>query len=88
MKGFFKAVERDGSFKKETLSQGGGGGGYAADGKTKKREPNKFMAWNVNSFLVRLKSNRDEVLFLLHRLDPDVIAIHVKKITIYLSLSL
>jgi hypothetical protein len=45
------------------------------------------MAWNANSFLLRLKSDRDEVLSLLHRLDPDVIAIQVKKTTISLSLS-
>jgi hypothetical protein len=82
MKRFFKAVERDGSFKKQALSQA------AADGGAEKREPSKFMAWNANSFLLRLKSDRDEVLSLLHRLDPDVIAIQVKKATISLSLSL
>jgi hypothetical protein len=37
MKRFSKAVERDGSFKKQTLSQaGGGGGGYAIDGGAEK----------------------------------------------------
>jgi hypothetical protein len=88
MKRFFKAVERDGSFKKQTLSQvGGGGGGYVVDGEVEKREPNKFMAWNVNSFLLRLKSDRDEVLSLFHHLDLDVIAIHVKKTTISLYFS-
>jgi hypothetical protein len=45
------------------------------------------MAWNANNFLLRLKSDRDEVLFLLHRLDLDVIAIQVKK-NYHLSLSL
>jgi hypothetical protein len=71
------------------LSQagGGGGGGYVADGRAKKREPSKFMAWNANNFLLHLKSDRDEVLSLLHRLDHDVIVIHVKK-TYHLSLSL
>jgi hypothetical protein len=75
-------------FKKQALSQagGGGGGGYAADGGAKKREPSKFMAWNANSFLLRLKSDRDEMLSLLHRLDLDVIAIQVKK-NYHLSLS-
>jgi hypothetical protein len=82
MKRFFKAVERDGSFKKQALSQAAGDGG------AEKREPSKFMAWNANSFLLRLKSDRDEVLSLLHRLDPDVIAIQVKKTTISFSLSL
>jgi hypothetical protein len=88
MKRFFKAVERDGLFKKQALSQaGGGGGGYVANGGVEKREPNKFMAWNANSFLLRLKSDRDEMLSLLHRFDLDVIAIQVKKTTIFLSLS-
>jgi hypothetical protein len=87
MKRFFKAVERDGSFKKQALSQAAAdGGGYAADGGAEKREPSKFMAWNANSFLLRLKSDRDEVLSLLLRLDPDVIAIQVKKSTISFSL--
>jgi hypothetical protein len=72
-------MERDGSFKKQALSQASGGGGYAADGGAKKREPNKFMAWNANNFLLRLKSDKDEMLSLLHRLDPNVIAILVKK---------
>jgi hypothetical protein len=75
--------------KKQALSHGGGGGGgYAADGGAEKREPSKFMAWNANSFLFRLKSDGDEVLSLLHRLDPNVIVIQVKKTTISLSLSL
>jgi hypothetical protein len=61
MKRFFKAVEQDGSFKKQALSQAAAhGGGYAADGGAEKREPNKFMAWNANNFLLRLKSDRDE----------------------------
>jgi hypothetical protein len=73
-------VERDGLFKKQALSQASGdGGGYVANGRAEKREPSKFMAWNVNNFLLRLKSDRDEVLSLLHRLDPNVIVIQVKK---------
>jgi hypothetical protein len=80
MKRFFKAVERDGSFKKQTLSQAaGGGGGYVADGRIENREFGKFMPRNVNSFVLRLKNDRDEVLSLLHRLDPNVIVIQVKK---------
>jgi hypothetical protein len=64
MKRFFKAVERDGLFKKQTLSQAAAhGGGYAIDGRVEKREPSKFMAWNAISFLLRLKSDRDECCF-------------------------
>jgi hypothetical protein len=70
-------------FKKQALSQAGGG--YVAAGRIEKRKPSKFMAWNANSFLFRLKSDRDEVLSLLHCLDLDVITIHVKK---YYHLSL
>ncbi len=47
MKRFFKAVERDGSFKKQALSQAvAHGGGYAADGGVEKREPSKDFCGN------------------------------------------
>jgi len=84
MKRFFKAVERDGSFKKQALSQAAAhGGGYATDGGAEKREPNKFMAWNAISFLLRLKSDRDEcclyftVLILMSLLSRFIPTLHI-----------
>jgi hypothetical protein len=84
MKRFFKVVERDGSFKKQALSQAvAHGGGYVADGGAEKREPNKFMAWNANSFLLRLKSDKDEcclyfiVLILMSLLSRFIPTLHI-----------
>jgi hypothetical protein len=84
MKRFFKAVERDGSLKKQTLSQVvAHSGGYAADGGVEKREPNKFMAWNANGFLLRLKSDKNEcclyftVLILMSLLSRFIPTLHI-----------
>ncbi|KAH9551486.1 hypothetical protein CY35_09G017900 [Sphagnum magellanicum] len=84
MKRFFKAVERDGSFKKQVLSQATThGGGYAADGGAEKREPSKFMAWNAISFLLCLKNNRDEcclyftILILMSLLSRFIPTLHI-----------
>jgi hypothetical protein len=84
MKRFFKVVERNGSFKKQALSQAAAhGGGYVVDGRTEKREPNKFMAWNAISFLLRLKSNRYEcclyfiVLILMSLLSRFIPTLHI-----------
>jgi hypothetical protein len=84
MKRFFKAVERDGSFKKQALSQATAhGGGYAANGGAEKRAPSKFMAWNAINFLLRLKSDRDEcclyftVLILMSLLSRFIPTLHI-----------
>ncbi|CAM6007561.1 unnamed protein product [Sphagnum balticum] len=84
MKRFFKAVERDGSFKKQALSQvATHGAGYAVDGGAEKREPSKFMAWNANSFLLCLKSDRDEcclyftVLIMISLLSRFIPTLHI-----------
>ncbi|KAH9562801.1 hypothetical protein CY35_05G091200 [Sphagnum magellanicum] len=84
MKRFFKAMERDGSFKKQALSQAAAhGGGYVADGGAEKQEPSKFMAWNAISFLLRLKSDRDEcclyftVLILMSLLSRFIPTLHI-----------
>jgi hypothetical protein len=84
MKRFFKVVERDGSFKKQALSQAAAhGGGYAADGGVEKREPSKSMAWNANSFLRRLKNDKDEccfyftVLILMSLLSRFISTLHI-----------
>jgi len=84
MKRSFKAVERDGLFKKQTLSQAAAhGGGYVVDGGAEKREPIKFMAWNAISFLLRLKSDRDEcclyftVLIMMSLLSRFISTLHI-----------
>ncbi|KAK3439820.1 hypothetical protein EUGRSUZ_B00162 [Eucalyptus grandis] len=74
MKRFFKPVEKDGSNKKPALSHGGDDGETAGEEK-KKREPLKFLTWNANSFLLRVKNNWPEFTKFVSDLDPDVIAI-------------
>lgn len=80
MKRFFKSIGREGSFKRLATSRGEDGTPTCAREDSEKREPTKFMSWNTNSFLLRLKTNREEVLSLLRRLDPDVIAIQEVRI--------
>uniref|UniRef100_A0A0D6R9B5 DNA-(apurinic or apyrimidinic site) endonuclease n=1 Tax=Araucaria cunninghamii TaxID=56994 RepID=A0A0D6R9B5_ARACU len=73
MKRFFQPVEKDGSLSKkqntntmpEKPPEGGKNG----------KEPLKFMSWNANSLLLRMKKNRSEVADFVQQLDPDVIAI-------------
>ncbi|KAJ8536559.1 hypothetical protein K7X08_034960 [Anisodus acutangulus] len=62
MKRFFQPIEKDGSFKKPTLSEN-------------KKEPTKLLTWNANSFLLRIKNNWAEFTKFIERFDPDVIAI-------------
>lgn len=89
MKRFFQPVEKDGSFKKKpTLTSSSTS--VIEDGeetttttspvdekKKKKKEPLKFITWNANSFLLRVKNNWPEFTNFIHNLDPDVIAIQV-----------
>ncbi|KAJ7515362.1 hypothetical protein O6H91_22G011400 [Diphasiastrum complanatum] len=88
MKRFFQSVERDQSFKKMTIkppNDAAAGAAAAApeppvDGDDAWREPSKFMSWNANSLLLRLKKNREELMGLVQRLDPDIIAIQEVRI--------
>ncbi|KAK6123686.1 hypothetical protein DH2020_042568 [Rehmannia glutinosa] len=88
MKRFFKPIEKDGSFKKPTLSSSSSPvkdsektteNGSAAETKenndTTKKEPLKFLTWNANSFLLRIKNNWTEFSKFVENLDPDVIAL-------------
>jgi len=74
MKRFFKVVEKDsdGSAKKPREKENDG----EAEVK-KKKEPLKFMTWNANSLLLRVKNNWPEFTNLVTTFDPDVIAIQV-----------
>jgi hypothetical protein len=69
MKRFFKPVAKEGSSKKPCLSQ--------AEKVEEKGEPSKFMTWNANSFLLRIKNNWPEFTNFVTTFDPDVIAIQV-----------
>ncbi|KAL3695253.1 hypothetical protein R1sor_009329 [Riccia sorocarpa] len=70
MKRFFQPVARNGApAKKQAIQESNG----LEDGQV--NEPSKFLSWNANSFLLRLKNDRAEFLALLEKFDPDVIAI-------------
>lgn len=96
MKRFFKPVEKEGSSKKPTLSadsplksNGEEVTNTTADENEnkKKKEPSKFVTWNANSFLLRVKNNWPEFTSFIQNLDPDIIAIQVMFDFILLSLS-
>ncbi|KAF3436798.1 hypothetical protein FNV43_RR19551 [Rhamnella rubrinervis] len=76
MKRFFQPVEKDGSTKKPTLSQSDkndDNGEISVDGT--KNEPLKFLTWNANSFLLRVKNNWPEFTNFVASFNPDVIAL-------------
>ncbi|KAI6694243.1 hypothetical protein NL676_021953 [Syzygium grande] len=76
MKRFFKPVEKDGPSKKPAPSQSCDDGGATGDEKKKRRkDPLKFVTWNANSLLLRVKNNWPEFAKFVSDLDPDVIAI-------------
>ncbi|KAL1810388.1 hypothetical protein ACET3Z_027378 [Daucus carota] len=87
MKRFFKPVEKEGSSKKPTIHSvknaeettqkaSDNNINNNDEGLTKnKKEPTKFLTWNANSFLLRVKNNWPEFTKLLQESDPDVIAI-------------
>lgn len=97
MKRFFQPIEKDGSFKRptissvsslekdgqqttETISQDAG------ENKNDKKEPIKFLTWNANSFLLRIKNNWTEFTKFIENLDPDVIAIQVLQFCLFFLL--
>lgn len=71
MKRFFKPIEKDGSAKKQAVSS------PKKDGESEKREPLKFLTWNANSLLLRVKNNWSEFSNFIAEFDPDIIAIQV-----------
>lgn len=79
MKRFFKPIEKDeSSNKKANLSHDSkNGGAETAEGDRGTREPLKFVTWNANSLLLRVKNNWPEFTNFVSDLDPDVIAIQV-----------
>lgn len=76
MKRFFQPVEKDGSSKKPTICSVKIDKETAqTTGANKTTEPLKFLTWNANSFLLRVKNNWPEFTKFVETLDPDVIAI-------------
>ncbi|GKV13851.1 hypothetical protein SLEP1_g24820 [Rubroshorea leprosula] len=69
MKRFFKPIEKEGSAKKPCLSPSD------KPNDNDKKEPLKFLTWNANSLLLRVKSNWPEFSDFVSKIDPDVIAI-------------
>lgn len=79
MKRFFQPLQKDGSFKKRSVDASSPD--ERKDGESKehtaddKKEPLKFLSWNANSFLLRVKNDWPEFAKFVTDLDPDVIAI-------------
>ncbi|CAA0815338.1 DNA-(apurinic or apyrimidinic site) lyase [Striga hermonthica] len=92
MKRFFKPIEKDGSSKKPNLSSSlplndcpkvTNGASVAASEENSgavKEEPLKFLSWNANSLLLRIKNNWTEFSKFVENLDPDVIALQEVRI--------
>lgn len=77
MKRFFQPIQKEGSsFKKPTLNHAQNPEASGDDNNNNK-EPSKFVTWNANSFLLRVKNNWPEFTKFVETLDPDVIAIQV-----------
>lgn len=97
MKRFFQPIEKDGSFKKPTIScvsSSDKDGEQTTTTQTisetasdNKKEPTKFLTWNANSFLLRIKNNWTEFTKFIENLDPDVIAIQVLQLSLYFMLA-
>jgi hypothetical protein len=90
MKRFFQPVPKDGSPSKKrqaaAAEPGDGpasagaatGAGAGGDGEGRPaEEPRKFLTWNANSLLLRMKSDWPAFSQLVARLDPDVICVQV-----------
>ncbi|PON45653.1 AP endonuclease [Parasponia andersonii] len=82
MKRYFQPVEKDGSStKKPTLSASKKNSENGETiGENTKTEPLKFLTWNANSFLLRVKNDWPEFTNFITGFDPDVIAIQEVRI--------
>ncbi|CAN6585485.1 unnamed protein product [Malus baccata var. baccata] len=75
MKRFFQPVGKDGSAKKPTLAPPSTDNDKISAEDAAKKQPLKFITWNANSFLLRVKNNWPEFTKFVSSIDPDVIAI-------------
>ncbi|KAH7549777.1 hypothetical protein JRO89_XS13G0081000 [Xanthoceras sorbifolium] len=81
MKRFFKPIEKDGSAKKPALSPSKNNGetekSETSQEENNKREPLKFLTWNANSLLLRVKNNWPEFSKFVTSFDPDIIEVRM-----------
>ena len=84
MKHFFQPVFKDGSPAKkrpaasdsdDAPATAAAGGGEGSPGE----EPRKFVTWNANSLLLRMKSDWPAFTQFVSHLDPDVICVQVSE---------
>ncbi|GJN41355.1 hypothetical protein PR202_gn00718 [Eleusine coracana subsp. coracana] len=81
MKRFFQPVPKEGSAAKKrpaAVTYSGNATGAAGDGDGEGKpgeEPRKFLTWNANSLLLRMKNDWPAFSKFVARLDPDVICI-------------
>ncbi|XP_038893653.1 DNA-(apurinic or apyrimidinic site) endonuclease [Benincasa hispida] len=80
MKRFFKPIEKEGSSKKAALSASLKDDDDSEASAPDKKEPLKFVTWNANSLLLRVKNDWPEFTKFVTNLDPDVIAIQEVRI--------
>ena len=72
MKRFFQPVAKEGASKKMAISD-------KEDGdEGDKRGPRKFLTWNANSLLLRVKNDWTEFSKFVQALDPDAICLQVQ----------
>ncbi|EPS63669.1 hypothetical protein M569_11112 [Genlisea aurea] len=79
MKRFFKPIEKDGPCKKPSNSASESRSAVP-DEIGSRNHPSKFLTWNANSLLLRIKNNWAEFSRLIESVDPDVIAIQEVRI--------
>lgn len=70
-------MEKDGSSKKPSLSLNREDATSTETSLEEKKEPLKFLTWNANSLLLRVKNNWPEFTKFVTSFDPDVISIQV-----------
>ncbi|GKD27763.1 DNA-(apurinic or apyrimidinic site) lyase [Tanacetum coccineum] len=78
MKRFFQPVKKDTSCFKKPNNNGetkATNPDEHQDEEKTQGEPRKFVTWNANSFLLRIKNNWNEFTTFIDTIDPDVIAI-------------
>ncbi|XP_022923651.1 DNA-(apurinic or apyrimidinic site) lyase [Cucurbita moschata] len=80
MKRFFKPIEKEGSSKKAALSPSLKDGDDSEASVSDKKEPLKFITWNANSLLLRVKNDWPEFTKFVTNFDPDIIAIQEVRI--------
>ncbi|KAL0535334.1 hypothetical protein IC582_029663 [Cucumis melo] len=81
MKRFFKPIEKEGSSKKAALSPSLKDNDDDSESSAPdKKEPLKFVTWNANSLLLRVKNDWPEFTKFVTNLDPDAIAIQEVRI--------